>query len=168
MVARLGGRGTVVCLPEAQECNDFPCDTGRSRGELESIPEFRGFNFDRLSDDWNSKRGRWAADAKSVAARAKRVRQFLWERPEREIVVVAHGDILRQITGTGEGPGTYMWRNAEMRVYRFAGSDGGGGEERWLELEQVVEATGGYGPTSTEMEVEERVGRGREGVNGKI
>ena len=39
------------------------------------------------------------------------------DRPEREIVVVAHGDILRYITdGTNSGE---PWRNAEVKEYTF-------------------------------------------------
>ncbi|KAK5175695.1 uncharacterized protein LTR77_000834 [Saxophila tyrrhenica] len=173
VISRLGGRGAVVCLPEAQECNDFPCDTGRPRSELEQIPEFKGFNFEKLTDDWTGKQGFYAPDPGSIAARARKVRQFLYERPEKEIVLVAHGDILRQITATAEaGPGVYMWRNAEMRVHRFEDEEKGGEGECFLRLEEVVEATGGYGATSTEMEVEERLGSagGMNGhaANGKI
>ncbi|KAK3056636.1 hypothetical protein LTR09_002429 [Extremus antarcticus] len=152
VVQRLG-KENIICLPEAQECNDHPCDTGSSRQELEANPEFECLNLERLTEDWTI-----------IAERAMKVRQFLREREEEEIVVVAHGDILRQITATVDGPGTYSWRNAEMRVYRF---DSGSveSEDCWLTLEEVVEVTGGFAPTSTEMDIP---GEEKGKVNGKI
>ncbi|KAJ3870282.1 histidine phosphatase superfamily, partial [Lentinula novae-zelandiae] len=84
----------IVVLSRLQEVNDFPCDTGSSRYELEQIDEFAGIDFESLEDDWNSKQG----DTGAVKARARWVRRWLRDRPEQNIVVVAHGDILRQIT----------------------------------------------------------------------
>ena len=55
-IDRLGIKN-VICLPQAQECNAFPCDTGSSREELESLDEFKDFNFELLTPDWNSKKG---------------------------------------------------------------------------------------------------------------
>ena len=43
-IERLGIEN-VICLPQAQECNAFPCDTGSSREELEALDEFKGFNI---------------------------------------------------------------------------------------------------------------------------
>ena len=54
-VKRLG-IGNVVCLPEAQECMDNPCDTGSSREKLEDLQELAGFDFSRLTPDWTSKK----------------------------------------------------------------------------------------------------------------
>jgi broad specificity phosphatase PhoE len=151
-ISRLGGKSKIVCLPEAQECNDFPCDTGRSKLELLQNPAFRDLNFERLTDDWTSKRGFYSADRGAIRKRAQWVRQFLRDRSEKEIVVVAHGDVLRQITATRDGPGTYMWRNAEMRVFTFD-PETVDGEECFLQLEEIVEATGGYGHTSSELDI---------------
>ena len=74
-------------------------------------------------------------------------------RPEKDIVLVAHGDVLRQITATAEsGPSTHMWKNAEVRIFHF--------DPKWVEKdecylyqEEDVAAAGGYGPTSTEMDL---------------
>jgi len=90
----------------------------------------------------------------ALANRAKWVRQFLRERPENDIVLVAHGDVLRQITATKEGgPSGHMWRNAEVRIFKF--------DPEWVEKdecflyqEEDVAAAGGYGPTSTEIDIE--------------
>lgn len=98
-VERLGGLSKVVLLPQLQECNDFPCDTGSAKEVLERDPELQGFDFSPLTPDWTSKQGFYAADEVSLNKRAQWVRQYLRSRPEMDIVVMAHGDILRRITG---------------------------------------------------------------------
>jgi len=150
-VERLGIK-TVICLPQAQECNDLPCDTGSSKEQLQANPEFADFDLSALPADWTSKRGFWAADPASIRRRAQWVRQWLRDRPEGTIVLVAHGDVLRNITAGPRGPSTYAWKNAEARIYRFdAGSVDT--EECFLDEKGVVAAAGGYAPTSTEMDL---------------
>ena len=117
-VKRLGIEN-VICHPAAQECNDFPCDTGSAKEDLENIDEFAGFKFDKLTPDWTSKQGFWAADKDSLTNRAQSMRQFLRDRPEKDIVLVAHGDFLRRITCDANEPSGYMWKNAEVRVFKF-------------------------------------------------
>ncbi|KAI1503680.1 histidine phosphatase superfamily [Biscogniauxia marginata] len=153
-VSRLGGLKKVVCLPQAQECNDFPCDTGSAREALEARPEFAAFDLSPLTPDWTSKRGFWAADGASLAARARWVRRYLRGRPERNIVLVAHGDILRRITGRPDtGDSDYPWRNAEVRIFEFD-PEFVDSEDCWLYQREDVAAAGGYGPTSTELDIE--------------
>ncbi|KAK3708028.1 hypothetical protein LTR37_011721 [Vermiconidia calcicola] len=151
-VKRLGIKN-VVCLPAAQECNDFPCDTGLPREQLEQNPEFKGFDFSRLTPDWTSKTGFWAPDDRSIANRARAVRHFLRERPEKNIVLVGHGDIIRAVTCDANGPSTYMWKNTETQVYRFD-PETVEDDECYLALEEKIEAAGGYAPTSTEMDID--------------
>lgn len=72
-------------------------------------------------------------------------------RPEQNILLVAHGDILRQLTGTAaHGPSTHQFKNAEVNLYRFdpkyVDSDA-----CWLEHVQFVTAEGVAQPTSSEM-----------------
>ena len=100
------------------ECNDVPCDTGSARDVLESQPDFAKYDLSSLTPDWTSKRGFYAADPVSLDARAQWVRQFLRERPEQHIAVVAHGDFLRRLT---DDPMSY-WGNAEVRAFQFAPS----------------------------------------------
>ncbi|KAI1636533.1 histidine phosphatase superfamily [Biscogniauxia mediterranea] len=153
-VARLGGpRRAVVVLPQAQECNDFPCDTGSARGALEADPEFAAFDLSPLAADWTSKAGFWAATEAALAARARWVRRYLRDRPERDIVLVAHGDILRRITGRpGEGDSVYPWRNAEVRIFEFD-PEFVDSDDPWLFQREDVAAAGGYAPTSTEADI---------------
>ncbi|WFD19271.1 hypothetical protein MCAP1_001494 [Malassezia caprae] len=114
-IKRLGGDGKIVCLPQAQECNDVPCDTGSLREVLETQPYFAKYDFSLLTPDWTSKQGFYAAHSESLDARAQWVRQYLRERPEQHIVLVAHGDFLRRLT---KEPESY-WANAEVRLFQF-------------------------------------------------
>ena len=113
------GRENVICLPEAQECMDLPCDCGSSRAELEADPEFAGLDFSRLTPDWNTKTGFYASDRRSLVNRVKWVRHFLRDRPEEKIVLVVHGDFLREITCTASGPTRHWWDHVEIQVWEF-------------------------------------------------
>lgn len=146
------GIQNVICLPEAQECNDLPCDTGSSREQLEQDPEFSGLDFSRLTPGWTSKQGFWAPDPQSIANRARSVRHFIRDRPEHDIVLVAHGDFLRQLTCDARGPSTYMWKNVEVQVFRFD-PETMNQRDCFLVQEEIVDAAGGYGPTSTDIDV---------------
>ncbi|GAA5859217.1 hypothetical protein JCM8547_008920 [Rhodosporidiobolus lusitaniae] len=118
--SRLESEGKpVIILPELQEVNALPCDTGSSPSSLSSNPEFAGLDFSSLQDDWTSKQGIY--DPERVQERARWVRRWLRERKEERIVVVAHGDILRCITD-GYRSDT-PWANAEVRAYRFVSPD---------------------------------------------
>jgi len=111
----------IVILPELQECNGFPSDIGSPREELEADPEFSGLDFSLLTPDWCSKEGFYAPIEAALRERARWVRRWLREREEREIVVVAHGDILRYIT---DGKNSWQpWANTEVREYTFRTDD---------------------------------------------
>ncbi|KAI0079362.1 phosphoglycerate mutase-like protein [Panus rudis PR-1116 ss-1] len=143
----------VVILPQLQECNELPCDTGSPREVLEADPEYAGLDFSNLTPDWTSKQGFYACDEDTLKARARWNRQWLRARPEKEIVVVAHGDCLRYIT---EGYNSHRpWANAEVRVYTFAceEEDDKDGEAWLVPLNQPpqVAKEGTTEPTSSEM-----------------
>ncbi|KAI2471046.1 phosphoglycerate mutase-like protein [Annulohypoxylon bovei var. microspora] len=158
-IERLGGLKNVVTLPQAQECNNLPCDTGSSREVLERDPEFAVFDLTPLTPDWNSKKGFWAPSDEALVARARWVRKFLRDRPETNIVLVSHGDILREITARpGTGPSDYPWKNAEVRIFEFD-PEYVDSEECFLYQKENVAAAGGFGPTSTELEIEQAEGR---------
>lgn len=150
-IERLGVEN-VICLPQAQECNDFPCDTGSPREYLEANPEFADFDFSMLTPEWTSKKGFWSPDPQAISNRARWVRQWLRDRPEKTIVLVAHGDILRNILAGPHGPSSYPWKNAEARIFHFDQASVWT-DDCFLDQERVVAAAGGYAPTSTEMDI---------------
>ncbi|GAA5881306.1 hypothetical protein JCM16303_000121 [Sporobolomyces ruberrimus] len=121
-----GGKA-VILLPELQEVNSYPCDRGSTRETLESDPEFAGLDFSHLEDatalhggnHWTSKQGFFST--LRAAERARWVRNWLRDRKENKIVVVAHGDILRfLVDGYNSDP---PWANAEVRAFIFKRDD---------------------------------------------
>lgn len=106
-----------------------------------------------LTPEWTSKQGFWAPDSQAIANRACWVRQFLRDQPHHTILLVAHGDILRAITAGAHGPSTYMWKNAEVRVFQFAPASVES-DDCFLEFVEPVAAAGGYAPTSTDIDIE--------------
>ena len=166
-VKRLG-IANVICHPGAQECNDFPCDTGVPKEELAKISEFDGFNFSQLTPDWTSKQGFYAADRESIAKRARSVRHYLRDRPEKEIALVAHGDFLRQITCDSQQPSEYMWKNAEVRMFTFD-PETVDSEACLLKFEGAVNGAEGYGFGDRELlEDVEVSGEANGEANGKL
>ena len=88
------------------------------------------------------------------------------ERPEKDIVLVAHGDFLRQITADKFGPSGHMWKNVEVRVFRFD-EKSVGSEDCFFQFEEAVEGAQGYGWRSRELDVDGDLGVVN-GINGKI
>ncbi|KAF7790765.1 hypothetical protein EIP86_001722 [Pleurotus ostreatoroseus] len=140
----------VVVLPQLQEANDLPCDTGSPREELEANPEYAGLDFSGLTPDWNSNKGFYAATTPALQQRARWVRRWLRDRPEREIVVVAHADILRIIT---EGYNSHRWwANAEVREYTFRDEEEKDVQgEAWVIPVETIAKKGTEAPSSSEM-----------------
>ncbi|TFK88078.1 phosphoglycerate mutase-like protein [Polyporus arcularius HHB13444] len=140
----------IVVLPQLQEVNNLPCDTGSAREVLEADPEFAGIDFSTLTPDWTSKAGFYAATEEAIAARARWVRKWLRARPEQHIVVVSHGDCLRYIT---KGRNTHEpWANVEVREYTFAVEEAEDKDgEAWLVPVKKVAQEGEAQPTSSEM-----------------
>lgn len=71
-------------------------------------------------------------------------------RPEREIVVVAHADILRYIT---EGHNSFsFWANAEVREYTFeVDEEKDVRGEAWVVPVKTIAKEGAEEPSSSEM-----------------
>ncbi|MCJ1402537.1 hypothetical protein MMC11_005757 [Xylographa trunciseda] len=113
---------TIIALPEAQELADLPCDTGSNVQLLREEFHDQAIDFSLVEEGWNSKEGKWAADAEFVEKRAREVRQWLKARPEKDIVLVTHGGFLHFLTEDWSdstllhGSG---WANTEFRSYNF-------------------------------------------------
>ena len=114
----------VYALPELQETSDLPCDTGSKVSDLEK--EFKGqpvdlsYMYTPPAKAWNSKLGKWSATASAVDDRARIAREWLYSRPEKEIVVVTHGGFLHYLTEdwmetSSNGPGNYPPRRHRHR-----------------------------------------------------
>ncbi|KAH8106332.1 phosphoglycerate mutase-like protein [Cristinia sonorae] len=140
----------VIILPQLQECNDLACDIGSPREDLEANAEYAGLDFSLLTPDWISKEGFYSASVPALQARARWNRKWLRARPERDIVVVAHGDCLRYIT---EGFNSYKdWANAEVREYTFKVEEAEDVDgEAWLVPVKQVAKEGDAQPTSSEL-----------------
>jgi broad specificity phosphatase PhoE len=99
--------------PGFQENSAKPCDTGSPRSVLEK--EFSDLDFELLDDEWNSKKGEWGPDEVSLANRAMKMRRWLKDHKENEIIVVTHGGFLLYLVQEIKG-----FENAECRSYTFA------------------------------------------------
>lgn len=53
--------------------------------------EYPDLDFSHLSDDWNSKKGPYASNQTALRERATRIRKWLRDRPEKNILVISHG-----------------------------------------------------------------------------
>ncbi|QRV83092.1 histidine phosphatase family containing protein [Ceratobasidium sp. AG-Ba] len=132
--ARLVGEGKVILLPQLQETHDLPCDTGSDRVVLEATEEFKdmasqGIDWSPLTEDWNKNQGFYAPTIEALENRAKWVRNYVRSRPEKNIVLVGHGGIFREIDGrirTGDDlvvNSLARWGNVECRLYTFLSDD---------------------------------------------
>ncbi|KAK5131217.1 hypothetical protein LTR08_001186 [Meristemomyces frigidus] len=114
----------VVALPELQETSDMPCDTGSTPAELATEFADKPVDLRLVPEGWNDKRAaKWAPNNKAVEARARDARLWLLARPEREIVLVAHGGFLHYLTEDWAGSDRLCgtgWSNTEFRSYTFA------------------------------------------------
>ncbi|MCJ1289636.1 hypothetical protein MMC34_001169 [Xylographa carneopallida] len=125
----------VVALPEAQETGTLPCDIGSDPEVLKKEFETLPVDLSLVHDGWNSKTGRWGADADAVRARALFVRRWLRAREEDVICLVSHGGFLHYLNedwdGFGASKGT-GWENCEWRTYEFAVGSGDEAENATL------------------------------------
>lgn len=64
---------------------------------------------------------------------------------------MAHGDVLRRITASAQGPSNLGWRNAEVRIFKFDPKTVDT-DECFLYQEEDVAAAAGYHSRSTHIE----------------
>lgn len=94
----------IVLLPNAQEATDLPSDTGSSREEIEA--EFGALvDASRVEEGWNSNGGIYAPSPEALGKRAAALRAWLYERPEKEVVVIGHGNFWHWLTGEIDAEG---------------------------------------------------------------
>lgn len=104
----------------AEEASDAPSDTGSEPELLKT--EFPDIDFDNVQHGWWVHEGDYAFEPKSLIRRAAKLRRWIKNRPEKEVVLVAHGFFNHYITGDVDEQGeqtTPWWNEAELRTYKF-------------------------------------------------
>ncbi|WWC69952.1 uncharacterized protein I206_103896 [Kwoniella pini CBS 10737] len=139
----------VILLDTLQEVEAYPCDTPTypiSKLKASNNGIFSSLDFSTLSEGYASKSGIY--NPKNASERARRVRNWLRDREENEIVVVAHGDILRYIADNQQS--SRPWGNAEVKIFTFAAEDDENASV--VEVEEPEEPKDATDePTSSEM-----------------
>lgn len=91
----------VLLMPDLQEVSDMPMDIGSSQEDLEK--QFGDkLDYSRLYDGWQVKADKHATDTDSLLERGGRMRQYLKDRKEKNIVAVFHGSFVHYVTGNLE------------------------------------------------------------------
>lgn len=127
----------IIALPMAEECSDAPSDTGSDSEFLKAeFAENHGkscVSFDHVSEGWYLHEGEYATDPAALIRRAAKLRRWIKARPEKEVVLVAHGFFNHYITGEVDENGeqtTAWWNEAELRTFTFVDGDGTGSDAR--------------------------------------
>lgn len=71
---------------------------------------------------WWVHEGEYAFEPKTLLSRAAKLRRWIKNRPEKEVVLVAHGYFNHYVTGDVREDGyqtTPWWGEAELRTYTF-------------------------------------------------
>lgn len=97
----------VIALPELQEIGDLACDTGSDLDVLSNEMADKPVDLSLVEKGWEIKEGRWAPTGGAIEKRVREARQWLRARPEKEIVLVAHGGLLHYLTEDWSGSGKY-------------------------------------------------------------
>lgn len=117
----------IIALPIAEEASDAPCDTGSEPDVL--LKEFpKIVDFDHVSHGWWHHDNEYATTPAALNARAAKLRRFIRDRPEKEVVLVSHGFFNHYLTGDVNDKGeqtTPWWQETELRTFEFVDGDEG-------------------------------------------
>ena len=87
----------ILLVPDAQESSSAPSDTGSDTSKL--IAEFNDvMDISLLYENWYKKTGANGPNDGALRERARRLRNFLRNRPENVIVLVSPGQFAHYIT----------------------------------------------------------------------
>lgn len=114
--------GKVVALAELQEISDAAYNIGTNVDVLRLEMEDDPIDFDFVTNDWNSKKGKFSSNTRAVEARAARMRNWLRDQPQEHVVVVTHGGFVHYLTQNWSDFKPHLgsgWANAEFRSYQF-------------------------------------------------
>lgn len=132
----------VLAIPSAQEATADPSDTGSDKDHLRTRFDDH-VDLRYLTPGWNDKTGEMATDVHSTVTRARRLRQWIKAREEKEVVLVSHGMFAHFLTGDVDTEGnqtTPWWVNDEFRTFTFVnGEEDDDGEARIVETKDSEE-----------------------------
>jgi broad specificity phosphatase PhoE len=125
-------RKPVIAFPELQELGASPSSRGHLRKDLEEIigqpPPFP-VDLDLLTPEWNSTEGYWDRNETASIVRAKKTRQWLFDRDEQNIMVVGHDANLKLLVNNtcfrDHVHRCQGWDNAQARHFRLEKLPGG-------------------------------------------
>jgi broad specificity phosphatase PhoE len=136
-------RKPIIAFPELQELGASPSSRGHLRRDLEEIighPPLFPVDLDLLTPDWNSTEGYWDRNETASIVRAKKTRQWLFDREEHNIMVVGHDANLKLLVNStcfrDHVQRCQGWHNAEVRHFSMEKSEDG--EPRLIELSRKI------------------------------
>ncbi|KAI1253495.1 hypothetical protein MGN70_005703 [Eutypa lata] len=100
----------VEVRAEWQETTDYPCDIGTELPLLEK--DWPDFDFSNLDPVYPQKIGLYEASEDAFQRRASFARRWLFEQPEKCIIVVTHSGFLKRALNSSE-----RFQNVEYRTY---------------------------------------------------
>ncbi|KAI4681932.1 hypothetical protein J4E81_009693 [Alternaria sp. BMP 2799] len=124
-----------VLLPALQEVSNIGCDVGIAdtaddvhaflpnlfaEGELDF--DISKVDASAVTAGWNSKEDYWAYEKRAISKRASDLRNWLYQRPEAQVLVVTHGAFAHFLTEDWEVEDPMVgtaWKNCEHRVFTF-------------------------------------------------
>lgn len=107
-------RGVSVELrAEWQETSDKPCDVGTDPSVAQA--EWPWLSFSDLDPVYPSKTGLYEATEEAYQRRAACAKQWLYERPEKCIIIVTHSGFIKRMMDEPK------FQNVEYHVYEFVG-----------------------------------------------
>jgi phosphohistidine phosphatase SixA len=119
-------RKPVIALPELEELGSSPSSRGHLRCDLENMighPPLFPVDMDLLTPDWNSTEGYWDRNETASLVRAEKVRQWLFDREEQNIMVVGHDANLKLlVNSTCFRDHVHLcqgWQNAQARHFHM-------------------------------------------------
>ncbi|RYP23769.1 hypothetical protein DL767_008724 [Monosporascus sp. MG133] len=104
----------VEVRAEWQETSDNRCDIGTEVALLQK--DWPDFDFSGLDPVYPQKTGLYEASEDAFRQRASFAIRWLFERPEKCIVVVTHSGFLKRALNTGESD---RFQHVEYRIYEF-------------------------------------------------
>ncbi|KAJ5732874.1 phosphoglycerate mutase family protein-like protein [Penicillium manginii] len=104
----------IILAPDAQEISHLACDLGYDADVIKShapnliakaVPSYNAINLDAtlVDESWNLKKGINAPTLSAVRSRASRLRNWIYNRPEKHIALVTHGGFLHYLTEDWNG-----------------------------------------------------------------